>query len=162
VFIVDQETTQLFASFSTLGLQQSDDIDALIVFDTDANAEFGGSDQVLFSLKPESPSLGTIPGASAAGAAADVFSVTPGQSPAVFALAADFGLGHVQDNIDALSYTLQSDAEAGAIAHGIRSHGIPLLSGWGMVVLTLVLLLAGGVVLSRRRGKMSPAKFASR
>jgi hypothetical protein len=151
LFLPDQEVSTLFASFSDLGLQQDDDIDALIVFDADADGVFSGFDQVLFSLTPGSPSLSTISGASATGAAADVFSVTPGQPPVVFASAADLGLGDAQDNVDALGYTLHNDPEAGAAAHGIRSNSIPVLSEWGVLAMMLLLVMGGTIILSRRR-----------
>jgi hypothetical protein len=110
----------LFASFVDLGLQEEDDIDALLVFDTNANAVFDGADQVLFSLTPGSPSLLSIPDASVTGAAADVFVAAPGEAPAVFASAGDLGLGDALDNVNALDYTLCDDAETCAAAHGIR------------------------------------------
>jgi hypothetical protein len=110
----------IFASCFNLGLQQEDDIDALLVFDTNSNGAFDGSDQVLFSLTPDSPSLATISGASTSGAAADVFVVTPGEDPVAFAPAALLGLGHQQDNLDALEYVPCDDAEVCAAIHGIR------------------------------------------
>lgn len=113
--------TALYASHQQLQLQEADDIDALIVFDTNESEEFDESDQVLFSLAPGSPSLSTIPGASAQGAAADVFTVTHGEAPALFAAAADLGLGDPQDDIDALDFVLCSDAVFCATQHGIRS-----------------------------------------
>ena len=111
----------LYATFVDLQLVPADDIDALVVFDGNQNRYFDGSDQVLFSLAPDSPSLGTIPGASPDAAAADVFVVAPGQAPAVFASAADLGLGHPQDNIDALGFFCCDDALLCAARHGIRS-----------------------------------------
>ena len=113
--------TALYAAYEQMLLDLDDDIDALIVFDTNDNACFDGSDLVLFSLTPDSPSLETIPGASPQGAAADVFVVTPGQMPAVFAAAADFGLGDPLDNLDALDFFFCDDVLFCAAQHGIRS-----------------------------------------
>ncbi len=113
----------LYAGFDALGLQQEDDLDALIVFDTNVDGVFNGSDLVLFSLAPESPSLVLIPEASPAGAAADVFAVAPGQAPWVFAPAAALGLGNPGDNIDALELLICDDAEDCAEDHGIQHGG---------------------------------------
>jgi hypothetical protein len=110
----------LCAMHEDMGLVQEDDIDALIIFDADENTFFDGSDQVLFSLAPGSPSLATIPGASSEGAAADVFTVTPGATPSVFVSAADLGLGHPDDNIDALDLFPCDDAMLCAAQYGIR------------------------------------------
>jgi hypothetical protein len=112
--------TSLFASHSALGLLQSDDIDALVVFDTNADGVFNGADQVLFSLAPGSPSLATITGASAIGAAADVFSVSSGQAPRLFASASSLGLGAEFDNIDGLEILLCGNAMSCITAHAIR------------------------------------------
>ncbi len=112
--------TWLYATHDQLQLVQDDDIDALIVFDTNENAHFDEPDQIVFSLAPGSPSLTTIPGASSEGAAADVFIVAPGEMPAVLAAAADLGLGDPQDNIDALDVLGCEDALECAARHGIR------------------------------------------
>jgi len=143
----------LYASFADLHLQQEDDIDALIVFDTNADGAFNETDSVLFSLTPDSPSLATIPGASVSGGAADVFMVSAAVSePALFASAAALGLGAVTDNIDALDLVLCEDAEACAVAHGIRAQDpIPTLSEWGLVVLALLMIIAGTLALPRAR-----------
>ncbi len=111
----------IYAAFFDLGLEWDDDIDGLVVFDTDGDGVFNGTDEILFSLAPDSPSLLTIPGASAVGAAADIFVARPEQAPAVFASAASLGLGHPDDNIDALDYTLCDDAAACAALRGIRA-----------------------------------------
>ncbi len=112
--------TTLYASFGELGLQQDDDIDALVVFDTNMDGVFNAADQVLFSLTPDSPSLITIPGASATGAAADVFSVGPGGAPQLFAPASSLGLGAALDDIDALEILLCGDPFQCVTEHGIR------------------------------------------
>jgi len=147
----------LYASALDLGLRQCDDVDGLIVFDANSDGVFNGSDQVLFSLSPESPSLATIPGASGTGAAADVFLTTPDLvEPVLFASAGDFGLGSATDNIDALDYTLCDDANACAAAHGIRINGsVPTVSAWGVVIMTL-LMLGAGTILVTNRGSISP------
>ncbi len=112
--------TTLYASHDDLGLEAGDDVDAVIVFDTDTDGDFDGADQVLFSLAPGSPSLVTIAGASATGAAADVFLAEPGVAPTIFAPAASLGLGAVDDDIDALDLSPCSDATGCARHHGIR------------------------------------------
>lgn len=121
--ILSEEQVSLFASYSDLGLQQEDDIDALIVFDTNSDGVFQGSDQVLFSLAPGSPSLTTIPGASEIAPAADVYLVAAGESPVLFASAASLGLGRPADNIDALELLVCDDYEDCAEDHGIRGGG---------------------------------------
>jgi hypothetical protein len=113
--------TVLYAAYEELQLTEDDDIDALIAFDTNDSLYFDGTDCVLFSLAPDSPSLDTIPGASPEGAAADVFVVRYGQTPALFVAAADLGLGDPLDNIDALDFFSCDDPFACAAAHGIRS-----------------------------------------
>lgn len=113
-------TTTLYASAAQLGLQQADDLDALVVFDTNANGLFDGTDQVLFSLAPGSPSLATLQGASAVGAAADVFSVSPGIVPQLFASASSLGLGAASDNIDALEILPCTNSLGCLLDHSIR------------------------------------------
>ena len=146
----------LYVSSLDLGLHQCDDIDGMIVFDTNADGLFNGTDQILFSLTPDSPSLTTIPGASTTGAAADVFLMSPGaEGPTLFASAADLGLGHPDDNIDALDYTPCDDPDTCAAAHGIRIHlSIPTLSVWGVVVMALLVLVAGTLVACQRRSSL--------
>jgi len=118
-----QQMTQLYAPFQALGLVQADDIDALIVFDPNGvgiRGVFDAMDFVLFSLDPASPSLWTIPGASAQGAAADIFIARPGQAPTVFAPASALGLGAPQDNVDALDWLPCVNGYECAVRHGIR------------------------------------------
>lgn len=110
--------TTLFAAYDSLGLAQDDDIDAMVVMDTNLDGIFNGSDVVLFSLAPGSPSLATIAAASPSGAAADVFRADPGLEAAVFVSAAQLGLGDPLDNIDALDITSSSGARAAS--PGIR------------------------------------------
>ena len=142
----------LYVSSLDLGLRQCDDIDALIVFDTNADGVFNGTDKVLFSLTPDSPSLATIPGASPTGAAADVFVMSPdAQEPAIFVSTAGLGLGHPGDNIDALDFTLCDNVETCAAAHGIRGYlSIPAVSEWAVVAVALLTLVAGTIVIFQR------------
>jgi hypothetical protein len=107
-----------------LGLTTWDDIDGMVVFDSNEDGIFNGSDQVLFTLAPGSPSLGTFSGSSAA-PAADVLSVRPGEAPVVFASAIMLGLGASSDNIDALDIYPCEEIEDCAEHHGIR-----LPEGW--------------------------------
>ncbi|MFH1746570.1 MAG: hypothetical protein ABIG44_05930 [Planctomycetota bacterium] len=111
--------TELYAYHFALGLVPPDDIDALIVFDTNMDGMFNYTDQVLFSLTPDSPSLLFIPGASPEGAAADVFVVRPGEPPMLFAAALELGLGEYWDNLDALEFLLCDDALFCIIEHCI-------------------------------------------
>ena len=113
-------TSSLYASYYDLGLDLLDDIDGMIVFDTNEDGTYNGSDEVIFSLAPGSPSLDIIPGASLDGPAADVFVVIYGQSPELFAAANEYGLGYSMDNIDALDYDFCDDPIYCATQHGIR------------------------------------------
>lgn len=142
----------LYASSLDLGLRQGDDIDGLIVFDHDGDGLFSGADRVLFSLTPNSPSLSTLPGASSAGAGADVFLMTPGLAePVLFAAAATLGLGHADDDIDALDFEPCTDPVTCAVAHGIQANAsIPATSTWGLVLLALLMLVAGTLRTARR------------
>lgn len=156
-------TTTVFASSSALGLTASDDIDAIIVFDTNTNGEFDGNDQVLFSLAPDSPSLNTISQHSVVAAEADVFAVSAdGAGPSVFANAEHLGLGGPEDNIDALDYvvcavggTEDPNARECALQYGIRGNPVPAVSDWGLVVLTLVVLLTGALMIRRRSSRVA-------
>jgi hypothetical protein len=114
--------TELYAYFDSLGLQQADDLDAMLVFDLNHNGMYDGQDVVLFSLAPGSPSLELISQASPIGAAADVFIARANFMPLVevFAHAADLGLGAPPDNIDALDVFICPDAIECAALHGIR------------------------------------------
>ncbi len=112
--------TELYAAFFQLGLQQFDDIDALLVFDLNGNGIYDPPDRVLFSLAPGSPSLNTLPGHSPVGAAADVFIARPGQPTQLFASAAALGLGHPLDNVDALEARPCPNGDACAQLAGIR------------------------------------------
>lgn len=109
-----------YAEYSELGLGSGDDIDGLVVLDSDADGMFDGSDQIFFSLSPGSPSLGSFPDGSDA-PAADVLSVRPGESPTVFATSIMLGLGDPMDNIDALDILPCEEVEDCAEDHGIRT-----------------------------------------
>jgi hypothetical protein len=115
--------TEVYAPFYSLGLQQADDIDALLVFDLNYDGVYDAQDVVLFSLAPGSPSLAVIGQASPVGAAADVFIARANLLPPVvhvFAHADDLGLGAPPDDIDALDLFLCPDAIQCAALHGIR------------------------------------------
>jgi hypothetical protein len=98
-----------------------DDIDAMIIFDTNGDGVFNELDRVVFSLAPGSPSLNMIPGNSGPAAAADLFVATPGQPPMLYVPAAAFGLGYPSDNIDALDLVLCDDPLDCAARYGIRA-----------------------------------------
>ncbi len=112
---------ELYASFSDLGLKQADDIDAMIVIDTNDNGLFDGTDQVFFSLTPSSPSLSIAGSGASPASAADVLVAARGRPPVVFAPAGMFGLGAPEDNIDALDYTIVESWMSRPFEHGIRS-----------------------------------------
>jgi len=113
------ETPSLYADATTdLGLLSpgGDDINALIVFD-DGDGEFNaGVDQILFSLAPESPSLGLF-----SLSAADILTSTGGGSFGVFKYAIDLGLQDtLPNNVDCLELIPielppEDDVEAHAI-----------------------------------------------
>jgi hypothetical protein len=105
----------LYASFDQLMLDPNDDINALIIFDLDADGLYTPLDMILFSLDPESPSLATL------GSAADVFIARQDFYTEVFATASEFGLGAPSDNIDALDFLLTTDPIDAALLHGIRA-----------------------------------------
>ena len=113
---------EVFAYHIELGLDAEDDIDALIVFDDDGDGRFNGTDQVLFSLAPGSPSLelGGIPDVSSNGAA-DVFAVHYGFPVIeVYGPAANLGLRQPPDDVDALEFVLCTDGSWCASEWGIR------------------------------------------
>ena len=111
--------SSLYAAFPELGLVQLDDVDGIIVFDTNNDGVFNQADYVLFTLAPGSPSLVTIPDTSAIGPAADVFVARPGAPAEVFAKADKLGLCGLQDNVDALDFIPCEDADYCASQHGI-------------------------------------------
>ncbi len=160
-----KDATTVFATSAALRLTPADDIDAMIVFDTNENHVFDGTDQVLFSLTRTSPSLATIDGASPIAPAADVFTHSadddpdqPPPSPRVFANADNLGLGHPLDNVDALDYfvcEIGGDVIACGQLYGIRVRGVPAVSDWGLVVFTLLVLGTGALVIRRRSSRVA-------
>lgn len=157
-------TPAVFATSAALGLTPDDDIDAMIVFDTNNNHVFDEPDQVLFSLTATSPSLGAIGGGSVT--AADVFTVwavgdlnPPHPSASLFASADNLGL-LATDNVDALDYFVcmiggNASARACAGQYGIRGHRVPGISDWGLVVFTLLVLVTGALVIRRRSSRVA-------
>lgn len=141
---------QLFAAFVDLGLQQGDDINGMIVFDDNGDGEFNGTDQVLFSLAPGSPSL-PFPGGSSIAPGADIYTVSAaaGAGPIRFIGAQELGLGSPGDNIDALDFVPCDDVLACARDFAIRRGAVPTVSDWGAVLMGL-LLVVGATILYRR------------
>lgn len=115
-------TSELYATFEMLGLQQADDIDAMLVLDELGDNVFSDMDVVIFSLAPGSPSLEMIPGATPGAAAADVFFAMPWMPPEVFISAAELGMGVPGDNIDALELFYCTDALDCVLQHSIRGY----------------------------------------
>lgn len=146
----------LFASFEDLGLVQTDEISAVIVFDGNGDGLFNGSDQVMFTLGRGSPSLGTITKTGVAASSADVFSVDASGAIIPIATAASLGLDGATDSIDALDYLPCTDAPACAALHGIRAPlpNVPAVSTWSLVVMIVLVLISGTVVLRRRRANV--------
>lgn len=147
--------TVLYASFGDLGLMQGDDISGMIVFDSDGagsfDGVFNGQDQVLISLTRNSPSLSTLGDPGTVASSADVFSVDASGNAVVFARAAELGLDALSDSIDAVDFLPCTDATACALLHAIRQPPIPAVSTWGMIVMTVLMLVAGTLVWMRRR-----------
>ncbi len=112
----------LYASFAQLGLQAADDIDALMVFDREADGVFNHADLVLFSLAPGSPTLNDGLGILSPAPAAHVLGVTPGGAPTVFIAAEQLGLGTPGDNVDALELLLCEDSVSCAQQHAIQEQ----------------------------------------
>lgn len=127
-FVLGSTDIDVYATFADLGLVQADDIDALLIFDIDEDGTFNGTeidaDQVLFSLAPGSPSLADLCGLPGPCSAADVFTVTFGQAPTVFASGDQLGLTNPQDNVDALDFVSCTDSQACVVSHAIQlMHG---------------------------------------
>lgn len=125
--------TDLYASHAQLGLVQTDDIDAFIVFDVNTNGLYDGPDQVLFSLRPGSPSLTLIPGASLYGAGADLFVARPGTFTSLWEPAERFGLGleaGPSDNIDALDLLIfHAPGPCPDPSQRVKGHSIRFVRG---------------------------------
>lgn len=144
--------TGTYACYEDLGLDVNDEIDAMVVMDAAGPGSFGVGDRVLFSLAAGSPSLVSIPGASPDGSAADVFVVSAGIPPQLFASAAQMGIGAQGDNIDALEVLLSTDGDTSAQLHGIRVNaGVPTVNEWGLMLMAVLMLAAGGALIARRR-----------
>lgn len=146
---LDDAAISLYVGPQELGLTPFDDIDAVVVFDDGVAGVFEPGDQVLFSLTPGSPSLTTLP-VSGEAPAADIFSVTFGSQPVLFAPAVTLGLGMPNDNVDALNFFPCADGQACASAHSILRTAVPTTSEWGVVAMLLLLLIAGTAVFVRR------------
>ncbi len=140
----------LFAPPQALGLDTADDISGMIIFDDNGNGLYDGTDHIIFTLAPGSPSIGQIPGSSDVGGAADVFIARLGLATEVFAPAQVLGLGATTDNIDALMFFPCDDAFACAAAHAIRRTAIPTVSEWGVLVMGLMLVLAATIAFTRK------------
>ena len=118
--------TLVYAAAAALGLNPAggDDIDALVVFDNGDFVFTPGTDRILFSLAPGSPTLLLIAGPGGAATAGDIL-MDGGLAgaPMVLFAAESLGLqtlrsGFAQDdNLDALSITLIP--EPGAIAGAV-------------------------------------------
>lgn len=144
--------TRLYASFADLGLLQGDDITGMIVFDAAGDNIFDPQDQVVFSLAPGSPSLSMIGGPGKVASSADVFTVDASGNPAIFVTAAGLGLDPSLDNIDALDFLTCTDAIDCALRHAIRAEAlIPAVSTWGMIVMTILMMVGGTLVWARRQ-----------
>lgn len=135
----------IFAAFGDLGLQQGDDINAMIIFDDNGNGEFDGTDQVLFSLTPGSISL-PLPVSTTTAPGADVYVVTPGSAPGRFVGAFEMGLGVTGDNIDALDFVPCDDAVDCAQDFAIQQGAVPTLSEWGVLMMGLVLVVIASML----------------
>lgn len=141
----------LFLSAADMGLMVEDDIDGLIVFDDDADGIADAGDQVLFTLRPGSPSLGTQL------SSADVLSFTYNPfvptAATLYAAHADLGLAFA-DAIDALELLFCVNPIACAVQHGIRvspcGEPIPAVSQGGGVITALLIVGAAVIVFARR------------
>lgn len=131
---------RVFASAIDLGLGAMDDIDAMSVFDTDADGFFSDGDQLLFSLTPVSPLLGAM-----GWSAADVLTFSFGDAGVSrFALASDLGLD-VGDNLNMLELV----PLAGTAENTILQKIAPLPAPGAVALLGTVLALGCS---RRRRG----------
>jgi hypothetical protein len=109
------ETAPVYAPPPALFLQTEDEVDALVVFDADADGVFNEGDAVLLSLRAGSISLGAGWPYSI-GSPADVFLVyrdADGSHLSVLAAADQLGLGDTFDDIDALEVILVPDPAVG-------------------------------------------------
>lgn len=122
-----------YAAPGNLGLQQADDIDGLIVLDNGDGVFQPGLDRVIFSLTPDSPTLGAL-----GMGGADLF-WSDGLGLNLYASAFQLGLLHT-DNVDALDLLLTDDILASIVDHALFPEPA-----------TATLLLAGLALVRRSR-----------
>jgi hypothetical protein len=106
----------LYVDPFTLGLVEADDIDAFIVFDDGDHMFSSGMDQVVFSLAPDSPSLGT------SFSPADLFSSEGFGFFDLYSEAANLGLAF-DDNVNMSDFALCDDVLDCALRWGIGYVG---------------------------------------
>jgi len=106
----------LYVDPFVLGLEQADDIDAFIVFDDRDHVFTPGIDQVVFSLSPDSPSLGGLH------SPADLFSSEGDGVFGVYSEAANLGLAF-NDNVNMSDFALCDDVLDCALRWGIGYVG---------------------------------------
>jgi hypothetical protein len=97
----------LYVEPFVLGLVPADDIDALIIFDNGDFVFSPEADQVIFSLAPDSPSLGGEFGPG------DLFTSWGGGFFEPYCLAPLLGLEPIHDNLNMLDYVLCDDVMSG-------------------------------------------------
>ncbi len=97
----------VYATAPNLGLVAGDVIDALAVWSTEFGGQLGQDDRILISLAPGSPSLATIPQASAA----SVIQAFPGGA-FVRVPAQDLGLNDNTDDVDAITLVDPGDGRS--------------------------------------------------
>ena len=106
----------LYVDPFVLGLQPADDIDAFTVFDDGDHVFTPGIDQVVFSLTPDSPSLGS------SHSPADLFTSEGSGVFDVYSEAFDLGLAFA-DNLNMLDFALCDDVLGCALDWGIGYVG---------------------------------------
>ena len=139
-----------FTTFIGLGLVPGDDVDALVVFDDDMSGTFTGTDQVLFSLAPGSPSL-ILLGVSPA----DVLTSFVGFGPVLYAGVMPpapptihvLGLAPGLDDLDMLELVPLVD---GSVTDTINGKVVPALSQPGLMLFGLLLFAAMFLAVRRR------------
>ncbi len=136
---------QLFLRGEDIGLMTQDDIDGLIVFDDGVVGVPDNGDQVVFTLRPGSPTLiamGLGP--------ADIlsFTFTPGAPEPImlFAAALMLGVADPQDSIDALDLAFCENGLGCAGQNGIRATACPAVSEWGFLVFAVLLVTVGSLI----------------